>query len=149
MRLLASLLHLVITAWVAYIAPVLLLGGVVGYFPGYPEVARTATYVVLALGAAFLGGTILGRKHVWRGRVVLLAVIVWVLAAVVTVLTLLKGRSETMTSVDLVAPVALDLAPFLLAVGLTAGLYVGVRFMRPYDRGAEPPNKSLERTREG
>jgi hypothetical protein len=148
MRLLAGLLHLVITAWVAYIAPVFLLGGVVGFFPGYPEAARTATYVVLAVGAAFLCGTIFGRARLWRGRVLLLAVVAWLLAAAVTVPALLRGSSEAMTSIDLVAPVALDLAPLLLAFGLTVGLCVGARFMRPYNLVSEPPDKSLERTRE-
>jgi hypothetical protein len=146
MRLLASVLHLVVTVWAAYTAPALLLVGVIGYFPDYPELARTSTYVVLALGVAFLGGSTLARTRMWRGRVVLLAVIVWLLAAAVTVPTLLEGSSVTMTSIDLVAPVALDLAPLLLAVGLTAGLYVGARFMRSYDHDSEVPDKSLERT---
>jgi hypothetical protein len=148
-QLLGSLLHLVVTTWLAYITPLLILGGVVSYFPGYPKAAYTATYIVLALGISFLGGTILGRTRVWRGRVALLAGLVWLLAAIVTVPRLLEGSPDAVPSIDLVATMVLDLAPLLLAVGLTAGLYVGARIMRPYDRGAEPPNKSLEQTHEG
>jgi hypothetical protein len=142
MRFLSSTLHLVVTVWVAYIVPVILLGGLIGYFPGFPEAAHTPTYIALAIGAAFFGGTILGRTRAWRGRAILLSGIAWLLAAAVSVPSLFKGSGEAVTSDGLVAPVALDLAPLLLSLGLSVGLNIGARFMRPFDREAEPPRKS-------
>jgi hypothetical protein len=147
MRHLTSLLHLIFTAWAAYIAPVLLLGGLAGYFPGYSGAAYTATYVVIALGAAFLGGTILGRTHAWRNRVVQLAGVVWVVALIVSVPKLIEGRAEIISSDGFVAPFVLDLASVLLAVGLTLGLFVGARFMRRYRHTSTPPDNSLEGAR--
>lgn len=149
LAMLASLFHLVVTAWVAYIAPVLILSGLAGYSGGYSVGARTITYVVLVLGAALLGGTILGRKSVWRGRLLLLASGAWLLAGAVAIPTLVKGSSRALATNDIVAPMAVDWAPIAWAFGLTVGLYVGARFMRPYDQLPEAPNKSLEQEHEG
>jgi hypothetical protein len=148
MRQLASLLHLIVTVWAAYIAPALLLGGIAGYFPGYPDAAYTATYVAMALGTGFLGGTILGRTQAWRGRVAILAGLAWVLALIVSVPILIEGHLETKASDDFVPPIVLDFAPVFLAFGLTLGLFVGARFMRQYGHTSTPPDNSQERTRE-
>jgi hypothetical protein len=147
-RQLASLIHLIVTAWAAYIAPTLLLVALTGFFPRYPEAAYTATYVAMALAAAFVGGTILGRTPAWRGRVALLTGLLWLLALAVSVPTLVGGRFETAAPDDLVAPVVLALAPVFLALGMTLGLFVGVRFLRQYDHTSNAPKPSLGRTRE-
>jgi hypothetical protein len=148
MRQLGILLHLIVTAWAAYIAPIILLVGVAGYFPGYPHAAYTATYVAMVLAGAFLGGTILGRAQAWRGRVILLSCLSWVLALIDVVPTMIGSHLETPGPDDLVAPIVFDLGVVLWAFGLTVGLFVGARFMRQYGHTLMPPDTSLERTRE-
>lgn len=146
MRLLAGILHLIVTTGLAYSVPVLVLGGLAGYFPGFPKGAYAATYVVATLAATFLAGTILGRTRTWRGRVGMLSSLAWVLALAASVTALVKGHAQTITADDVFAPIVTDLAPVFLAVGLTAGLFVGSRHMRPYDQAATPPGDSRNQT---
>ncbi len=138
MQQLGSLLHLLVTVWVSYIAPWLLLGAIAGYVPNYPRGAYTTTYVVLALGVSFMGGTILARTRAWRSRVVLLTVLLWALAIGVFASTELVGGAGETLAEGFVADFAVGAGPLLLALGLTFGLQLGARFMRAFNSPTEP-----------
>ena len=146
MARLTGIVHLLITTSVAYhLAPILVLGGLAGYFPGFSRDAYTATYVVIAVAAAFLAGTILGRTRMWRRRIAMLSGLFWVLALAVSVPAIVKGRLD-LGADELIAPIVLDLATVFLAIGMTAGLFVGARYMRPYEPESTPAGNSQART---
>src|SRR5688500_8115996 len=138
MQQLGSLLHLLVTVWVAYIAPWLFLGALAGYVPNYPTAAYTTTYVVLALVVAFLGGAILGRARAWRSRVAILTVLLWALAIAVFAGTEMEGGAGGTLAEGFVADFAVEAGPLLLALGITFGLQIGYRFMSAFSSAAEP-----------
>jgi hypothetical protein len=134
---------------VSYNAPILVLGGIAGYFPGLPTSAFDLAYVVIALGLGLLGGTILGRSHPWRKHAIALTAVLWAVAAYFSVPMMLELKGDVENADDPFSSLLIALAPGIAAAGLTIGIAIGVRFMRAYSQGAEPPNTSLERTRGG
>ena len=132
MRQLLNILTLFVTVSVSFTIPWALMGGIVGYFPAFPESWDTPTLVLLALAVAFMGGTILGRMQAWRGQILWIAALLWI-NAVVQVVAALELGSAPVTKNRIATAILIHADVVLLAVGMTIGLQIGARFMRPFE----------------
>jgi hypothetical protein len=140
MRQLLSIIHLVVTVGVSYSLPWMFLAALVGYFPKYPESADTPTLVVLGLGFAFLGGTILGRTREWRGHIVWIVALLWANAVVQVAQAFVAGTSARRMAAGIADAVLVEADVVLLALGMSIGLQVGARFMRPFEPARKEQN---------
>jgi hypothetical protein len=133
MRQLLSIIHLLVTVSFSYALPWVFLVVVIACFPNYPESAHTPTLVVLGLGIAFLGGTILGRTREWRGRTLWVTALVWLNAVVPVAQSFVADTSARTIAARIADAVLLEVDFVVLALGITVGLQIGARYMRPYE----------------
>ena len=141
MRQLAKVLQLFLTIAVSYSLPWALVGGVIELYPAFPESWVALTMVVLSLAAAFVGGAMLGRSQTWRGQVLWIIALLWFLAVAHVVGALAEG-SGPVTTARVVDAALVRAEILLLAVGMTFGLQIGARFMRPFESSVQKTSES-------
>lgn len=146
MRHLGNLLFLLVTVVVSYRVPELFFLAFVAYFPGFPEELHMPGFVAFALGIAFLGGTIVARAVAWRHRVVVLALLLWLGTTLAVARSAAAFGSQASFPDAFFDALTEDAGLLLLATGMSMGLFVGVRYMKPVEPTEKVSDKSGRRT---